>query len=292
VSSGLLSRLNLSLDYFNITINDPIGNSGGGGVLLHCVSPEFNPAAAGVAGGATNAAGLDDPAVRAAANAAILQGSCPDVFRTATNPAANQFGGFNGAKVVTTFDNDGKIELSGLDANLSWSTDVGPGTMFVNLNGNYMFHFKVQPFTGTPMLDYVGTTGTGLKGVNFGSSFRWKLFGVLGYTWGGLSASLQWQHTPPTDDACNVAFKNGLTTTPCAFSGLPAYDLFNFNSSYQVTDSLSVRFGVDNLFNREPAVTGVNTNADPSLGQLPGGSFTFFQDVQGRRFTLGANVKF
>src|SRR5690606_11578410 len=183
VSSGPLSRLNVTVDYFNIKIKDPIGNSGGGGILLKCVSPEFNPAAAGVAAGASSAEDLDNPEIRARADAAIAASTCPNVFRTPTNADANQNGTFDGARVVTTFDNDGLIKLSGIDATVSWGTDLGPGSLFASLNGNYMIDFKVQPFTGTPLLDYVGTTGTGLKGLNFGSSFEYRLYGTLGYSW-------------------------------------------------------------------------------------------------------------
>jgi len=288
--SPLLSRLTLTIDYFNIKIEDPIGNSGGGGVLLHCVSPLFNPAAAGVAAGATDANGLNTQAIRARAQAAIAASTCPQVYRTPTQASANQFGAFDGARVITTFDNDGLIKLSGLDVNLNWSADVGPGTLFAGLNGNYMFHFQVQPFTGTPLLDYVGTQGTGLKGLNFGSSFEYRIFGSLGYSYGPASLSLQWQHTPATDDSGDVAFHNGLAASKNNIAGLPAYNLFNLNGSYQVMDNFGIRFGVDNLFNKTPPLTGQLITT--TTGQIPGGSYSFFHDIQGRRFSLGANVKF
>jgi len=289
-NGGPLSRLNLTVDYFNIKIKDPIGNSGGGGVLLHCVSPDFNPAAAGVAAGATSAAGLNTPEIRARALAAIQESTCPQVFRAASTGGFGATGGFAGDRVITTYDNDGLIKLSGIDATLSWSSDLGPGTVFASLNGNYMFDFKLQPFTGTPLLDYVGTQGTGLKGVNFGSSFEYRIFGTLGYSWGPANISLQWQHTPATDDSGDVNFHNGLATTKNNIAGLPTYDLFNLNGSYELNEHVRLRLGVDNLFNRKPAITGYVI--EPAANQLPGGSYSFFQDVQGRRISLGANVRF
>jgi outer membrane receptor protein involved in Fe transport len=59
-----------------------------------------------------------------------------------------------------------------------------------------------------------------------------------------------------------------------------------------VNDKVNVRFGVDNLFNRRPEIIGRNLNANPDIGQLTGGGYSFFQDQQGRRFTLGTNIKF
>ncbi len=290
MASGPLSRLNLTVDYFNIKIEDPIGNSGGGGVLMHCVSPTFNPAAEGVAAGASSQEDLDDPAIRAAALAAIEQGSCPEVFRNPSTGGFGATGGFDGARVITTFDNDGLIKLSGIDAALSWSTDLGPGSVFVSLNGNYMIDFKVQPFTGTPLLDYVGTTGTGLKGLNFGSSFEYRIFGTLGYNWGPANLSLQWQHIPATDDGGDVNFHNGLADEKNNIFGLPSYNLFSLNGGYQLNDIVRLRFGVDNLFNKKPPITGYVI--DPAENQLPGGSYSFFHDQQGRRFSLGATLRF
>ena len=288
--SGALSRLNLTVDYFNIKIKDPIGNSGGGGVLLRCVSDQFNPAAAGVAAGATSAAGLNTPAIRAAAQAAIQTSTCPDVFRNATNASANVFGAFDGARVITTYDNDGLIKLSGIDASLSWSNKLGPGSLFLSLNGNYMFEFAVRPFTGTPLLDYVRTQGTGLKGLNFGSSFEYKIFGTVGYSVGPANLSLQWQHTPATEDSGDVNYYNGIVDTKNNIAGIPAYDLFNLNAGYQLNDAVRLRLGVDNLLNTEPPLTGYVIN--PTAGQLRGGNYSFFTDTQGRRFSLGANVRF
>lgn len=296
-SAPMLRQLSLTVDYFNINIKDPIGAIGAGGVLLRCVSPDLNPAAANIAAGATSAADLDadfrsNGPISAKAKAAIKDAACPLAFRTASNgPGAT--GALDSARIFGTYTNDGKISLSGIDATLSWSADVGPGRLFASVNGNYMIHFKVQDYAGGPFLDYVGTTGTSLKGVNQGSSFQYRVISTLGYNWNGFNASIQWQHTPKTDGPGDVNFLNGVPgATMDDFTGVPSYDLFNLNLSYRVTRDLSVRFGVDNLFNRWPAITNVRMHPNAALGQLPGGSFSFFQDLQGRRFSLGVNAKF
>src|SRR5690606_24024055 len=54
------------------------------------------------------------------------------------------------------------------------------------------------------------------------------------------------------------------------------------------------RFGVDNLFNKAPPLTGYNpANTDPlGTGSLIGGNLgTGFYDDNGRRFYLGANIR-
>lgn len=291
VRSGLLSRVNLTIDYFNISIKDPISSIGAGGILLRCIDPAYNPAAAGVAAGATSAAGLNTPEIRARAQAALQGGTCATAFRD-SSAGFGATGGLASSRMYGTYGNEGSIKLSGLDANLSLSADAGPGTVFLNINANYMFNFDIQTQNGQPSLDYVGTTGTGALGVNSGSSFEYRLLTNLGYTWGPANLSLQWQHIPATDDAGDVFYLNGRTDAPNNFTGLPAYNLFNLNGSFSATQNLTFRLGIDNLFNKRPPLTGINTAANASLGQLPGGGYSLFHDVLGRRFSFGANVKF
>ena len=292
--SGLFSRLNLTVDYFNITINDPISVLGGGAQLLRCVSPKYNPAAAGVAAGATSAADLNNAEIRARAKAAIdnAESTCADVFRFRSDGVGGETGGFRVNDVISTYGNEGQIKVSGIDANLNWSFPAGPGRVSVNVNGSYTLHSKIRAFDGQPMIDYAGTTGTGALGVSTGSSFRYRLFSVLGYNWGPAFASLQWQHIPKTEDGGEAQYLNGLAPAGTDNSGLPAYNLFHFNASYQLNKEVRLRFGVDNVFDIKPPITGIDTNIDRSLGELPGGNYSLFHDVQGRRFSFGASVSF
>ena len=292
--SGPFSRVNLTVDYFDITINDPISVLGGGAQLLRCISPNYNPAAAGVAAGAANSAGLNTPEIRARAQAAInkTQSTCADVYRFRSDGVGGETGGFRVNDVISTYGNEGQIKLSGIDANLNWSLPAGPGRLSVNLNGNYTLNSSIRAFDGQPMIDYTGTTGTGALGVSTGSSFEYRLFGVLGYSWGPATASLQWQHIPETEDGGEAQFLNGLAPAGTDISGLPAYNLFHFNASYQVNEALRLRFGADNVFDIKPPLTGVDANIDPTLGELPGGNYSLFHDVQGRRFSFGANLSF
>ncbi len=291
-ATGPLSRLNLTVDYFNIKIKDPIGRQLAGGIVLQCISPTYNPSVAGVASGASSPEDLDDAAIRAAAQAAIANSTCPLVPRNPTNSEGGQNGQLVGADVIGTYLNDGEIRLSGIDANLSWGIDAGPGTIFTSLAMNYMINFELQAFAGQPFIDYVGTTGTNILGVNSGSSFEYRIFGTLGYSWGPANISLQWNHIPRTDDVSNANFLNGLSATPSELTGLPAYNLFSLNGSYQVNDVLRLRMGIDNLFNKAPPLSNKDRNFDPSAGELEGGSYSLFHDVQGRRFSFGANLQF
>lgn len=103
---------------------------------------------------------------------------------------------------------------------------------------------------------------------------------------GGTRLALQWQHLPSVEDSAEPL-------TPNSTTGAPAYNIFNINGSFSVGENTTVRFGIDNLFNEAPPRTEVDLDADPALGQLGGGSYnSTFYDTNGRRFYLGASVRF
>jgi iron complex outermembrane receptor protein len=78
------------------------------------------------------------------------------------------------------------------------------------------------------------------------------------------------------------------TTNP----GYPSSNIVNVNGGYQLNDKVRLRFGIDNLFFKRPRLINVNQDADPAAGELTGGSLNYFDDVQGRRFSVGANIRF
>ena len=115
--------------------------------------------------------------------------------------------------------------------------------------------------------------------------FKWKMFNTFGYSIGPVSASLQWQHLPSIRSAESAATPN----TP--FTGAAAYDLINLSATYSIGKSVVIRGGIDNLFDKWPPITEVDTAPPP--GVLAGGAYNeFLYDMNGRRFYLGATVNF
>lgn len=276
VASGPLSRLQMSVDYFNIRIKDPIGLLSVGAMQQLCLDPSYNPAVVGAAG-PDGIAGTDDDI----GAAAIATAECGQVVR---GPATD-FSTLNSNAMTTTYRNDGEVRLSGIDAQLSWSADVGPGTLIAGVNGSYMLEFKAKELNPSPLIDYVGTIGTGVKGLNFGGSIRYRVLGSIGYNLGPANLSLQWQHTPATEDTQEAI-------SPTDNPGYPSSNIFNLHGGYQLNNDIRLRFGIDNLFYKRPRLINVNQDPDPTEGELSGGSWNYFDDSQGRRFSLGANIRF
>ncbi len=257
----MLSRLRLSVDYYNISVKDAIGQQSVGIVLRSCFDPALNPLV-----------GTD--AVAAANSAA-----CQAITRNAVT------GGLD--NINLTYVNNARFRVQGIDANLDWNFPVGPGRVGINSQFTYLLSFKAAELPVDPMLEFAGTQGPVAAGLN-GGNYRYRVFTTLNYNIDAFTIGLQWQHLPSIEDATEAQF-----ATPTL--GAPSYDLFNLFSSYAVTDNVRLSFGVDNLFNRAPPLTGINpANTNPlGTGNVPGGNIgTGFYDDNGRRYYVGANFKF
>jgi outer membrane receptor protein involved in Fe transport len=120
------------------------------------------------------------------------------------------------------------------------------------------------------------------------------MFNTYSYSIDGIRIALQWQHLPRTRASAYATNKN--TTT----FGAPAYDLFNLNGSVAITGNATLRFGIDNLFDKAPPLINYNTAPNRTNGELTGGALGAgsssasgqMYDLNGRRFFIGANVKF
>ncbi len=259
--TALLNRFRLSVDWFDISVNDAIGEQTVAIALQQCFDASLNPLVA------TNAA------------AAAASQFCQLVPRNAQN------GGLG--NVRRTYVNNGAFSVSGIDVALDWGFDVGPGAVNLNVLANYLLDFSSTPLAGIiAPIDYVGTQGTGENGLNTGV-YEYRVLTTLGYNVGPAYVGLQWQHLPAIEDAAEAQFGPNTTT------GFPSYNLFNLNGRFAVTDDVNIRLGVDNLFNKRPPLGNRNTALDGTGPTLPGGSYLgTFYDTNGRRFYLGANLRF
>jgi outer membrane receptor protein involved in Fe transport len=250
--SPALANLRLIVDYYSIAVDNAIGVQSYDIAQRQCFDVAFNPT-------------LDPNTL-----------SCLNIQR---NVSVGSLGNVSG-----TYVNNGRFRTSGIDTQLSWSTRVGPGQLSASSAANYLLHMKSAALPVTPLVEYAGTLGGTENGLN-GSFYRWKMFNTVGYGIASVNVTLQWQHLPKVKSATYPL--NNATT----ISGAPAYDLFNLVGTYALTTSAMLRFGVDNLFNKAPPLTEVNSN--PPVGTLAGGGLGLGNyDGLGRRFFVGAKVSF
>ena len=201
----------------------------------------------------------------------------------------------DGGWVSTTaqYRNLGRVSTAGVDATLDWAIPVpgiggNAGTFGINTNFTYLEKYDFQLTAASPVLDYADSSGTvNVLSPPFGSQFRWKTFTTASYNFGPGSISLNWRHLPKTRNVAKVL-------NPAAtLEDTPSYDWFALNARVEVLEQLEIRLGVDNLFDREPPLVGVNTLTtgrvgayNTASGQTDPGAY----DVLGRSFYIGLKL--
>jgi outer membrane receptor for ferrienterochelin and colicin len=182
-------------------------------------------------------------------------------------------------EVDAPFFNLGTIETQGLDLNVNWSADFGPGTFGLNSVMSYLDEYKYQAAPGDRIIDATGT-------LDQGGMYDLQALTNFTYAWDRFSLGLGWRYLADIKSAAAASSPN---TT---IQGTSDYDMFNLNGAYN-WDKYTVRFGVDNLMDEDPRIIGANltgnvatsdTNSDSTLPAL--------YDVVGRRYYLGFTARF
>jgi hypothetical protein len=237
---------------------------------------------------------------------------------------------------LVSYDNQATVKTSGVDFTVNWYAklaDMGldslPGGLNLGMQGTWLDYYKTKqsPATFDPVTDWKGTLGPNLQGFNAGA-YSYRVFTNLSYMLPTVSFNLRWRHLPSvavaakaTEDAIkanNAAAAAGaalpiLSYTPITNLPVPSYDAFDFSVNWNFAENFTVRAGVDNLLDKQPAITGATTgypvgttlsgvcNGAPgcvnpgaySLGTTGQGTTNGgYYDVLGRRYFLGFKAKF
>jgi outer membrane receptor protein involved in Fe transport len=200
---------------------------------------------------------------------------------------------------LLSYTNVGQIRFNGVDVALNWRarfSELGfeslPGV--VSLNSQITIPTKRNIYSAVTgqWTEYKDTLGCA-SGVAC-SGYKYQAFTTLGYSTGPLSMSLRWNYYPSIEAADKAV--NPATRQRGVFE---AYSLLSLSGSYQLSSSLTLRAGVDNLFDVEPPLAGGAYAADgtfwttspPALATpaLPSGDARY--DQLGRRFFVGLNLQ-
>jgi iron complex outermembrane recepter protein len=259
LDSPWLRQLRASVDYYNVVLADGISLQSADGIYRRCFSSVYNPDYE-------------------------MNEFCALVDRSTSTGEPETIG--------ITWSNAGRVQTSGIDAQVDWGlnfkdVNIGlPGSIRFNSQFTYLLEFATTTDAAVlPLRDWAGTFGGGEVGTNAGS-YKWRLINNYSYTVGPLNVSLQWQHRPATKASTAVSSANN------TFSGAPAYDLFSLSGTFTVMRAATLRFGVDNLFDKAPPIYNINSANTPESGLLPGGTINTAYDVLGRRFYMGVRYKF
>lgn len=212
-------------------------------------------------------------------------GVCANIIRDEINGEAVQ--------VNAQFQNLGLIKTSGVDVNLNWAAglaDLGfnaPGSLALNMSVSRLFEFKAQEFPTAQPLENAGTLARG-------GMFDWRMVTTLRYMHNNWDLALNWRHLPAVDSAQKV------TDPTTSIKGADAYDIFNLTGNINLSETLAISGGIDNLFNADPErigagqvlnISGVNGGGTVVLNGA-GSTSAGYYDVLGRRYFVNVKLRF
>jgi outer membrane receptor protein involved in Fe transport len=268
----LLSRIQMSFDYYKIHITDAIEFASIDYTYAQCFGGQFDGnTSAGVA------AALNSP-------------YCQAVQRSPSTGAL--------ALVGTPYSNLATIDTSGLDVQFDWSADLAdafksvPGRVRVNMVANFLGNYDTTAGPGQPTIKWYGSLGPNLVGTNPGA-YAYRLNTSFGYTLGPANLNLNWRYFPAVNAVGQAT--SGASNTTFQTS---AYSVFDLTGFFTLPHGLQLRAGILNIADTDPVTTGrtrsvVTGGVLQSIGNSGQGSTSpQFYDPLGRRFFVGLKARF
>lgn len=178
------------------------------------------------------------------------------------------------ASVIALYSNLGVINTQGVDLQVNWKTDIGPGRLSINSTLNYLDKYEYQQ---SPTSALVNATGT----LDQGGQFRFKALTSVSYNWSDFRVGMSWRYLSSIEDATKSV------TPKTTILGVSDYSLFNLTAGWNYK-KYAFRAGVDNLFDKQPPVVGANPGVDSNTDLTNPG----FYDILGRRYYVGVKMSF
>jgi len=267
---SFLSGLNLSVDYFNIKVDQFIGGIGADLILNNCLSTQ-NPF------------------------------FCNLVHRS-TNPAV--FGTLflaNDGFVQDTTLNTGSLKTTGVDVSVAYRTDLSNlglgdnGSISASMIGTWLDTLITQPLPGGPSYDCAKLYGLNCGTPNPEWRHKARLTWNTPYSYGdwvkSVSFSAQWRYfSKVTADAfdSNPQLANASRALRTNERTLEAQNYIDLTANFTVHNNLNFRVGVNNVFDKDPPLTGVNCSATFCNGN----TYPQVYDALGRFVFVGLSADF
>ncbi len=255
---SLIPGMSLSVDYFNIKIDNVIQSYGADTIIDDCA----------LTGNATY---------------------CSLIHRA---PGSGTLWLTTTGFVVDTLQNLGYIKTSGIDFAFDYRikfTDMHMpdwGGLGLNFLGTYTRNYQLQGALGTATISCVSKYGPTCQGTSTPQSgplpaFKGKTRLTWTTPWSGLSASVDWRYIGPSD------IDTGAQDTPD--SHIKAFNYVDLEASWHFKDRYTIRVGCNNITDLEPPIIGSR-----ELPGVVGNGNTYAQvyDVLGRYLFMGVTADF
>jgi outer membrane receptor protein involved in Fe transport len=242
-------------DFFSFKINDRIGAIGASTILSQCIKTA-------------------DPQL---CNRIKRRPGSGDLW-VGSDPATSGY-------VINQSTNLGSYTFQGFDLGAYHSMKAFGGNVSLALVGTVMDKAEIAPFPGindAATYDCVGKISPNCSGIP-----KWKHSLTARYSVNQYSVSMKWRHGQGYD----YVLTDGKPGTQdklvsVTYGGkLPGYNYIDLSGSYSLTKMVSLSFGINNLFDKEPPLVGDGLAA---TSNVPAGGY----DQVGRYLFANVNVKF
>jgi iron complex outermembrane recepter protein len=214
---------------------------------------------------------------------------CTQIVRNTQNGSLNGPTRATGGYIVQTALNLGKILYKGIDVQANYRLPINDrwGSLTVSLNGAYLDTYETTTAPGVAAYDCAGLFGAVCQTVNP----KWRH--VVRTSWelpGKLSVSANWRYLGKvsldqneSNPTLNLATFGVLNTFNAK---IPAYNYLDLVGSWSFRDDMSLRFGVNNVFDKNPPLVTSEIAA--------GGDANTYSvyDQLGRQLFVAASMKF
>ncbi|KHK90330.1 hypothetical protein LK12_17105 [Novosphingobium malaysiense] len=180
------------------------------------------------------------------------------------------------SNVIVVPQNIGALKTKGIDVQIDWKVDLGPGKLRVGTYMNFLLEFAFQRSAGLPFVDYAGLSADNFLGIFGDHHPRFKATTNVGYNINGFDAFMIWRHVSGMQDLTQV------TSPSSPLPDTASYDVFDVHASYQINDTFTVRGGITNVFDRKPNF----------LGDVQGLTSFRLYDPIGRAYSMGVTATF
>lgn len=188
------------------------------------------------------------------------------------------------AYIQSTLINTGMLKTSGFDISTAYSFGLDrfgwdkAGDIKVTYLATILNELSTQTLPGSPAIDCAGLHGDACN--NPSPEYRHRV--SLNWSLDKLSTTLSWRYISSVDQYASA---------PTAVNKLDATSYFDVAGSYRVSETLSLRAGVNNVLDQDPPLTSL---AGFSGSETDGRGNTYPQiyDAQGRYVFAGATIRF
>ena len=221
LSIPTVSNFSLSVDYYDISVEHAIGTITASEGLARCFNTD-----------GTSNSNYDPKNYFCSLTTRDSSGGISSQLQPTVNLAAYEVSGMDiQADILLDLEDFGAGKI---------------GTLGINFVASNTLEYKLQNVEGAPFLDFAGTIGNGTIDSTAISHPEWKTSLTARYSIGDVDVTLGHRWYDSMTHASDVGVET--KTRP----GVASRQYFDLGAEWQVTEGLSLRAGIQNMFDEEP----------------------------------------